>query len=646
MAETPFEHLFTPFTLRKLTVRNRIVVPGHATLYMPPGGLPTERQLQYWLAKARGGVGLIITHNHAIMPATPEGPPVGIQREEFVSAYRPVVEALHAAGTGFLLQLNHAGAAGAGRGTGPVSLAPSAVRGGAMGNMPREMTKADIAAVLDAYRLAASQARECGFDGVEIQGEVSFLVAQFMSASRNTRDDEYGGNLENRLRFAREVIEAVREGLGPDLVAGIRLSGDEFVDGGLTLDDMLEITPLLEATGELDFMHIGSGPGGAGHIPPSYYKPGSFVYLTEAIRKVVDLPLICSQRINDPLIAERVVAAGSADLISMNRAIMADPEMPTKAREGRLDEIRKCIACNECIGRFRDGLPIACTVNPEMGREQQLAELTEVETPRRVMVVGGGPAGLEAALVAALRGHQVSVYERGPELGGQTLLAAAAPGREEMGEIRRYYSHQLASMEVEIHLNTDVTPELIERESPDVVLIATGSTAFEPEIETSDGAHVIDARDVLAGDAQIGERVVVVAGEQHIQALSVADYLADRGHEVELLTPSYSGGALLEAGTRDRVTLRLLEAGVTISPLTEVSAVRGRTVSVVNTLTHAESAIEGIDTVVVAFGGRADDTLARSLEGDGREVHLIGDAFAPRRLMDAIYEGTLAARRI
>ncbi len=646
MISSPFRHLFSPFTIRGLTLRNRIVVPGHATLFMPLNGLPTERQIQYWLAKARGGAALITTHVTAIMPVTPNGPPVSLQSEEFAPGYRRAVDAIHAEGAGFLLQVNHTGGEGSVRGTGPVSLAPSADRNGPEGNVPRAMTKADILEVLEAYRNAGAQARRAGFDGVEIQGEVSFLVAQFMSPARNRRDDEYGGSRENRLRFPLEVIAAVREGLGPDLVAGIRLSGDEFLEGGLTLEDMVEIAPRLEAAEGLDYIHIGAGPGGGTHIPPSYYLPGSFVYLSAAIRGVTEKPLICSQRINDPRIAEEVLENRVADLVSMNRAIMADPEMPKKAREGRLEEIRNCIACNECIGRFRDGLPIACTVNPELGREGQLTPLSPAEQTRNIMVVGAGPGGLEAARVAALRGHRVDIYERSAEIGGQTLLAREAPGRVEIGEIARYYAAQLARLEVALHLETEVTPELVDRESPDVVLIATGSLSEGANFAITDGAHVVDARDVLAGKAEPGRRVAVVAGEAHIQALSTADYLADRGHEVEVLTAALYAGSQLEAGTREAVYRRLLENGATITPLAQVRAVRGRTVEIANAFTQAERTIEDVDTVVLAFGGRSDDGLARALEGDDREVHVIGDALAPRRLMDAIYEGTLAARQI
>ena len=656
MATPQFQHLFTPFTVGSVTVRNRIVVPGHATLFMPADGLPTERMLHYWLAKARGGVGLIMTHVHNVMPRHTGAPPVALQTDAIVPAYRKVVDALHDEGVKFFLQLNHVGGEGNSRMFGGVVLAPSAVRSTRANFLPtaqetpHEMEIKDIDEVVEAFRQAASKAREAGFDGVEIQGEVSFMLAQFMSPARNHRQDSYGGSLDNRLRFAREVIAAVRGGIGSDRVVGMRISGDEYFEGGLTLDDTLLMVPRLEATGQLDFIHVGAGPGAASHIPPSYRKAGSFVYLTEAIRKVTDLALICSQRVNDPLIAESVLASGAADLVSMNRAIMTDPEMPTKAREGRLEEIRHCIACNECIARGRIGMPIACTMNAELGREQQMA-IEKTDTPRHVLVVGGGPAGLEAARVASLRGHRVTLYEKGDTLGGQPLIASQAPGREELDEVRRYYTYQMGLQEVDVHLNTEATSETIEQEAPDAVVIATGSRAILSGL-TADDVPVVDVRTILSGEADIepGQRVVLQAEDHHLQGLTAADFLVEKGCEVQVLTEAVYAGSQIETGTLETLYQRLLTKGVTLTPLTTIKLIDGRTVVTENTISKAEARIQGVDMIVASYGNEASDELYREVKSDADStsptpaLYLIGDASAPRRLMDAILDGARVGR--
>ena len=656
MATPQFQHLFTPFTVGSVTVRNRIVVPGHATLFMPADGLPTERMLHYWLAKARGGVGLIMTHVHNVMPRHTGAPPVALQTDAIVPAYRKVVDALHDEGVKFFLQLNHVGGEGNSRMFGGVVLAPSAVRSTRANFLPtaqetpHEMEIEDIDEVVEAFRQAASKAREAGFDGVEIQGEVSFMLAQFMSPARNHRQDSYGGSLDNRLRFAREVIAAVRGGIGSDRVVGMRISGDEYFEGGLTLDDTILIVPRLEATGQLDFIHVGAGPGAASHIPPSYRKAGSFVYLTEAIRKVTDLALICSQRVNDPLIAESVLASGAADLVSMNRAIMTDPEMPTKAREGRLEEIRHCIACNECIARGRIGMPIACTMNAELGREQQMA-IEKTDTPRHVLVVGGGPAGLEAARVASLRGHRVTLYEKGDTLGGQPLIASQAPGREELDEVRRYYTYQMGLQEVDVHLNTEATSETIEQEAPDAVVIATGSRAILSGL-TADDVPVVDVRTILSGEADIepGQRVVLQAEDHHMQGLTAADFLVEKGCEVQVLTEAVYAGSQIETGTLETLYQRLLTKGVTLTPLTTIKLIDGRTVVTENTISKAEARIQGVDMIVASYGNEASDELYREVKSDADStsntpaLYLVGDASAPRRLMDAILDGARVGR--
>ena len=653
MVSLQFTHLFTPFNLGQMPVKNRIVVPAHATLLMPKDGMPTDRIFHYWMAKARGGVGLIITHIHNVQPDQGDAPPIALETEEGIAAYSRIADGLHREGAKFLIQIGQWGGNANSQLHGGGLMGPSAGPSKVLSKFlpaavetAHEMETEDIARVVTSFREASARAMRAGFDGVEIQGAAYFMVTQFMSPATNRRQDEYGGSLDNRLRLAREVIQAAREGVGENGVVGIRLSGDEFSEDGLKLTDMLEIAPRLEATGQLDFIDVMAGPGSAALAPPSYYKPGSLVYLTEAIREVVKLPLICSQRINGPVMAEEVLASGAADLIAMNRPIMADPEMPNKARAGLLDEIRGCIACNECLYRVNSGMPMACTVNPEMGREEQM-ELQAAEKRKKVMVIGGGPAGLEAARVAALRGHQVSLYERGRGLGGQSLIASRAPGREDLDEIRRYYSHQMDLLGVEVHLKTEATAEAIQRGEPDEVVIATGSQPAMPDLSSA-GVQLVDPRAVLSGEVQLEEsqRVVVLAGEHHIQALSTADYLADKGCQVQVLTEALYAGSQLETNQVELLYRRLLSKGVVITPLSAVKLIDGRTVVTENVATKQEATIEEVDLVVAAYGGSADDSLYHKLKGRVNGLTLIGDALAPRRLMDAILDGARAGRRL
>ena len=647
-----FKRLFSPIKLGPITVRNRIVASSHATNFMYPIGPPTDRAIDYYVSKAKGGVGLIVTQFTAVLPFSTGAPPVIFQSDAVIPGYKRLADAVRQEGAGIMVQLALPGKfmgsdtfGGAVLSSSPLP-SVSALRG--VGETPREMTIEEIEEAVEAFADAARRACEAGLDGVEINMAVGFLMSQFMSPAFNQRTDQYGGNLENRLRFSIETIDAVREAVGRDFVVGIRLTGDEFLEDGINLDLAKQNAQMLEATGKLDYVNVCAGTffNPEAHIPPMYFPLGCFTYLASAIKQVVDIPVVAVGRINDPVLAENILAEGQADLVTMNRATICDPEMPKKAREGRLDEIRKCTGCNEgCLGRWAQGLPISCSYNPEVGREREFA-ITPASTKKKVMVVGGGPAGLETARVAALRGHQVSLYERGSELGGQLNIAAKAPMREDFLEIPRFYKYQLKMLGVEVNLETEVTLEMVEAKSPDAVVVATGSLPYCPPIPGADGAGVVEVRQVLKEEVEVGQNVVVIAGESHIQALSVADFLAERGKTVELLTEGLYPGALLDPGTLMVVLPRLLSKGIKITPSTGVKEIIENAIVAFHTLTMEERRIEGVDTVVIATDGRPDSHLFHALKGKVSELYAVGHCVSPRKMITSVLDGALVGRAL
>jgi NADPH-dependent 2,4-dienoyl-CoA reductase/sulfur reductase-like enzyme len=373
------------------------------------------------------------------------------------------------------------------------------------------------------------------------------------------------------------------------------------------------------------------------------------------VKQVVDIPVIARGRINDPVQAEQILASNQADMVSMVRAYIADPDFGKKTREGKLEEIRRCIGCNEgCWARGTRDLVIGqaaamtCTMNPAVGREAEAGWGVLVKAPvsKRVMVIGGGPAGLEAARVAALRGHKVSLYERNAELGGQTVVAAKAPGRDGFLDLPRYYVHQMQLLGIDVHLNTSVTPQTVTDRQPDAVIVATGSSPFVPNIPGIVSKNVFEVQQVLKGEAQIGDRVVIIASEEHMQALSTADYLAELGKKVEILTPSHFQGVTVEPETKQAVYRRLYEKGVVFTPDTGVKEIAGNTVVAYNVFTRVERRIEGVDTVVYAYGGKEENGLYYALKGKVKEVYKIGDANGVRRAHDATREGAVVGRTV
>jgi len=650
--EQQFEHLFMPIQLGNVTLPNRIMMPAHVPRFYAPFLEPNENHINYLQARARGGAGLIVTSPHFVSWPTTRPFHAALESDSVIPALKRLVDAIHEYGTKVFAQLTHPGSVASSRALGGGSIfAPSAIPRKSpffplFQEMPREMDLDDIKRFEEAYAAAARRIKEAGYDGVEIGAMSGVLQHLFLSAVFNRRTDPYGGILENRMRFLTETIAAIRKAVGRDFVVGVRFAGDDFTEGGLTLDDAKEIAKALEATGHVDYLFTCAGLEGSQHIPTMYYPLAPFVYIAAAVKEVVNLPVVAVGRINDPVIAEQILANHQADIVAMVRALIADPEMPRKAREGRLDEIRKCIGCNEgCVMRTWLIAPLTCAVNPEAGKEKEWAIIPAKEK-KRVMVIGGGVAGLETARVAALRGHKVSIYEKEGVLAKDLTVAAKAPGRQGWEDARRYYIYQMNLLGVDIHLGITVTPEMVFKENIDAVVVATGTLPDIPDIPGANSPNVVEMKQVLEEKASVGENVVVVALQNHMHGLQMADFLTEHGKKVEMLTLSSFAGDRLDQQTLEDVYTRLVSKGAKFTPLTGVKAVQGSRLVTYHVLTGTEGVIENVDTVVFCTHGRPNDGLYRSLKGKVKELYLAGQCASPRELLDSVLDGAFVGRQL
>jgi mycofactocin system FadH/OYE family oxidoreductase 2 len=648
--------LFTPVEVGHLTLKNRIYSSGHAEA-MAEGGRPSERLGRYHEAKARGGCALtIFGGSSSVHPSSPAAAwkQIANHDDSVIPGYRGIADAVHAHGCFVFTQLTHLGRRAQSDPDGEnVLLAPSQIPERVHREVPHELEEEQIAELVSAFGEAARRCRDGGLDGIELSMAHNHLVDQFWSPRFNQRTDRYGGSLENRLRFSIEVLTDIRRRVGRDFVVGARISGDELTPGGLTAHDMATIARRLAASGLVDFLSI---VGGGAHtyslqaaaVPNMSFAAGIYLPLAVAIKEAAPaLPILHASRIVDPVHADRIVAAGGVDVVGMTRALIADPDLPRKAREGRLNEIRICVGANEgCIDRIYLGKPVTCVQNPAAGREAELSEVRAAATTKKVVVVGGGVAGMEAARMAALRGHRVVLFEKSAELGGQVLLAARAPARAEYAGIVRYLSSQVRRLGVEVRIGVEATVSLVMAEHPDAVVVATGSHSHVPPVPGSDGKHVVTDRDVLSGEARVGENVVLVDDVHTEQALSTAELLLEAGKRVEVISPLFYVGQDIGVTSIAPLYARLFTKGVVLTPCTELRAVEGSTVVVVNVFSGAERRIESVDTVVLATGSRSTDALYRALKGHVPELHAAGDCVAPRGVHQAILDGTRVARAI
>ncbi len=647
-----FKFLFSPLKIGRTTVPNRISFSAHLTNFAEKG-LPSERHTFYYAARARGGTGLIITEEQAVHPTDRSyEKSVEAFQPEVIPRFKEITRAVHEYETKIFAQLNHNGQQCDGSLSRLPVWAPSPVPDVLFREIPKEMETEEIHEVIQYFRRSALHAREGGFDGIELQFGHSSLARQFMSPLTNLRQDEYGGTLDNRVRFPLELIQAVRKAVGSDFTLGVRLCADEMIPGGITLEDAKEIAKRMEASGQLDFIDLTLATfynlylvGASMHTPLGYAVP-----LSAGIKETVKLPVFATGRINDPLFAEKILANGQADMIGMVRSQICDPDLAGKAKEGRLEEIRYCVADNQaCYGRVGLNKPIGCIQNPAVGREKEegTEKLVPANRKKRVMVVGGGPAGLWAAKIASLRGHEVVLYEKEEQTGGQVLIAMKGAGREEFGAIIRNEMNQLKRLNVPIRSGELVTPDFVLQKDLDAVIVATGSIPKRCPVSGADGPRVFNVLQVLKGEADIGEKVLFVDYDGHHRASSTAEYLAELKKTVHMITPSLFVGAEL-GPTQDLYLMRqrLLTKGVTFTPDFAVMEIRGTEIHGFNVYSNEWKVFEGYDTIVLAMGNDAEDSLYWALKGRVRELYRIGDCVAPRKVDMAIHEGYTVGKRL
>lgn len=647
-----FKYLFSPLKIGNLVVPNRIHFAAHMTNFGEDQKI-SDRHVYYYSERAKGGCGLITTEEMTVHPSDHAYDKlVDAFKPEVVHGYKKLTYAIHEYDTKIFAQLNHNGM----QADGTISRLP--VWGPSPGTDPifrevcKEMEHEDIKECCAYYARSAHYAREGGFDGIEIQLGHSSLVRQFLSPATNQREDEYGGNFENRLRFSLEVIDAVRKAVGNDFPLGVRLNADEMhPKGGITLEDAKKIAIHLENTGYLNFMDLSLGTfhnlflvEGSMHTPLAYTVP-----LSSGIRSVIDLPVFCTNRINDPHLAENILQEGQADMIGMVRALICDPELPNKAREGRTEDIRHCIACNQgCIGRMGLGYSLGCVQNPAVGEEEKLGVVTlkSCAKQKKVIVVGAGPAGMEAARTAALRRHRVILLEKKEEVGGQNIIAGKAAGRQEITGVTRWLLSQINKLDIDIRTGIEADADLILAEKPEAVVIAAGSVPKEsPFPGEYSSPQVVSTVQVLNGEVETGQKVLLVDNDGHHQATGTAEFLADMGKAVHIITSSlFAGGNLGPLQDLYLTRKRLAEKGVTVTPDIAVMEIQDNVVKGLNVYSNEMIDFEGYDTIVLAVGNVSDDRLYFELKGKVKELYRVGDCVAPRKTDMAILEGHRVGR--
>ena len=645
---TKLKMLFEPIKVGQVELKNRIVCLAMGTGMKICDGEISPQLINFYAARVSGGASSVFLPLVAMYPGTEFNQMMpGAYEDKFIPGMRAMVKAIHAQGAKagaqmFILDDQYARRRGA-----PTEVVGPSDIPKPRGPIPRPLPPEEIDCVIDSYAESTKRARDAGFDMVEFHFGIGFLVAKFISPLTNNRTDEYGGSLEKRMKLALDIIAAVKKKVGNDYTLSVRFSGDELIEGGHTIEEGKEVAKLFE---KADVHILNVQPGWTESSVPMVQMSvprGHWLYLPEAVKKVVKIPVIAATRINDPILAEEILTSGKADLIGMARPLLADPELPDKAKEGRFEDICTCVACCYCMDRphsdmrhVLNNLPVLCSINAQVGREG-IYTIEAASEPKRIAVVGGGPAGMEAARVAALRGHRVILYEKDNKLGGLLNIATIPPYKEELLNLINYLSRQVEKNGVQIKLGEEFTEDTLERDKPEVVIVAAGSVPLVLDMPGVGNSNVVGFMEVLTGAAEAGDRVVVVGGG--MVGCEVAEFLHAKGKQVTILEMLPRVGNDIGVTDRFATMIRLREAGIKMKANTKVVKITEKGVEA--TRDGATEFFEG-DTVVLATGMKANNKLAKKLEHKVAPLYRIGDCVEPHRITEAIENGFRIATQI
>ena len=632
-----FKKLFEPINIGTMRIKNRFVMSPMGTVFSKDVKEEHERRLAYYEARAKGGVGMVIVEAACV---DPDGRillgQIPTYDDESIPLLKRYADTIKKHGARAVIQLHHGGGAASSSLIGKTPVAPSPIPPRPRGEIPRELTIPEIKQIIRRFGEAALRAKKAGFDGVELHGAHGYLFVQFFTPAFNKRTDEYGGSLENRARFYMEAFQAVRDKVGPDYPVWFRINARHFnLEGGITLEDSKKLAKMMEEAGA-DAVNISCYGYGRENFANLASTPGGLAYLAEAIKKEVNIPVIAIGMMT-PEVGERLLQEGKADLIAIGRGFLADPEIPKKAMEGRTEDIVPCTGCFRCLHEmiFKQN-PLMCSVNACLGHEKDY-QIKPAERKKRVMVVGSGPAGIEAARVAALRGHDVSIYEKEEELGGQLRQSCVPPGKERYKDYLEYLRTQAGKHGIKVKVGVEATAELVEKEEPDAVVIATGVIPLIPEIKGLDRAEVVTADKVLLGKVEVGKKVVIIGGG--LVGSETAHYLTTKGKKITIVEMRKGDIIAIEMIPYIREAFLEELRGNGVEMLTGVTLKEFRDKGLILTDDKGKERLIEADTIILAAGAKPDDRLYEEIKGKVKEVYKAGDCVQPRQIGEAVEEG-------